>query len=76
LQDLDVVVIDALRERLHPTHFSLDEAVAAGRRLGARQVYFTHMCHDLGHATTCARLPADMELAYDGLVLEFPAAGD
>ena len=70
LQDLDVVVIDALRDRHHPTHFSLDEAVAAGQRIGAPQVYFTHMCHDLGHAATCARLPGGMELAYDGLVVE------
>jgi phosphoribosyl 1,2-cyclic phosphate phosphodiesterase len=70
LQDLDVVVIDALRDRRHPTHFSLDEAVEAGHRIGAGQVYFTHMCHDLGHANTCARLPAGMELAYDGLVVD------
>ena len=70
LQHLDVVVIDALRDRRHPTHFSLDEAVEVGQRLGAGQVYFTHMCHDLGHAATCARLPAGMELAYDGLVVD------
>jgi len=70
LQDLDVVVIDALRDRPHPTHFSLEEAVEAGRRIGAGQVYFTHMCHDLPHAATCARLPAGMELAYDGLMLQ------
>ena len=69
LQELDVVVLDALRERPHPTHFSLAEAMDASRRIGARQTYFTHMCHDLPHAATCARLPADMALAYDGLQL-------
>lgn len=69
LHNLDVVVLDALRERPHPTHFSLDEAVEAARRIAARQTFFTHMCHDLPHADTCARLPQGMSLAYDGLVL-------
>jgi phosphoribosyl 1,2-cyclic phosphate phosphodiesterase len=70
LDGLDVVVLDALRERRHPTHFTIDEAVEAGRRIGAPRTYFTHMCHDLGHAATNARLPPGMELAYDGLVLD------
>lgn len=70
LHNLDTVVVDALRERPHPTHFSLSEAIDAGRRIAARQTYFTHMCHDLGHAETDARLPAGMALAYDGLVIE------
>ena len=68
-EGLDVLVIDALREEPHPTHFSVAEAIDASRRIGARKTYFTHMCHDLGHAATCARLPEGMELAYDGLVL-------
>ena len=70
LEELDVLVLDALRDRAHPTHFSLGEAVDVARRLSARRTYFTHMCHDLQHAATCARLPAGMELAYDGLVVE------
>jgi phosphoribosyl 1,2-cyclic phosphate phosphodiesterase len=70
LNGLDVVVIDALRDRPHPTHFTLSEAIDAARRIGAAQTYFTHMCHDLPHAATCARLPESMQLAYDGLVVE------
>lgn len=67
LGGLDVLVLDALRRKRHPTHFSIDEAVAVAQRLGARQTLFTHCCHDLGHAETCGSLPAGMALAYDGL---------
>ena len=70
LDGLDVVVIDALRDRPHPTHFTVAEAIDAARRIGAARTYFTHMCHDLPHAATCARLPETMQLAYDGLVVE------
>jgi phosphoribosyl 1,2-cyclic phosphate phosphodiesterase len=69
LHNLDAVVIDALRERPHPTHFSLSEAVEAARRIAAKRTYFTHMCHDLAHGETNARLPEGMALAYDGLEL-------
>ena len=69
LDGVEVLVLDALRERPHPTHFSLSEAVDVATRLGARQTYFTHIAHDLGHAATCAKLPASMQLAYDGLNL-------
>jgi phosphoribosyl 1,2-cyclic phosphate phosphodiesterase len=70
LEGLDLLVLDALREARHPTHFSLTEAVEAARRIAPRRTCFTHMCHDLAHAPTCARLPEGVELAYDGLVVE------
>jgi phosphoribosyl 1,2-cyclic phosphate phosphodiesterase len=70
LHNLDVVVLDALRVRPHPTHFSLSEAVDAAHRIAAGHTFFTHMCHDLPHAETNGGLPKGMELAYDGLVLE------
>ena len=53
--------------RPHPTHFSLDEAIEVAQRVGARQTYFTHICHEMDHAATNAALPAGMALAYDGL---------
>ncbi len=70
LDRLDVLVLDALRRKAHPTHFSLAQAVETARGIGARQTYFTHIAHDLAHAATCAELPAGMSLAYDGLVVE------
>ena len=72
LEGLHVLVLDALRLRPHPTHFSVDEAVETATRIGASRTFFTHMCHDLLHAATDPRLPAGMALAYDGLVLELP----
>jgi phosphoribosyl 1,2-cyclic phosphate phosphodiesterase len=69
LQGVEAVVLGALRDRPHPTHFTLDQAVEAARRIGARRAWFTHMAHDLPHAATCARLPGGMALAYDGLVV-------
>ena len=71
---VDVVVLDALRHRPHPTHFSLTQAIAAAQRIAARQTYFTHMCHDLPHAATTGLLPDGIALAYDGLQLDIPAA--
>lgn len=70
LDGLDAVVIDALREQPHPTHFSLGQAIDAATRIGARRTLFTHMCHHLGHEATNAKLPAGMSLAYDGLTLD------
>ena len=70
LEGLDVLVIDALRRTTHPTHFSVDGALAAVAALAPGQAFFTHMAHDLPHAETCAALPPGVSLAYDGLVLE------
>ena len=67
LKDLDVLILDALRRRTHPTHFSLDEAVETAQRVGARRTFFTHMSHSLDHEATNAALPPGIELAYDGL---------
>jgi phosphoribosyl 1,2-cyclic phosphate phosphodiesterase len=70
LQGLDILVLNALRQEAHVSHFNLAEAVALGQSLGARQVYFTHMSHQMGlHATVNAALPERMALAFDGLQL-------
>ena len=70
LHGVRTLILDALRNRPHSTHFSVAEAVDVAARIGSERTYFTHICHDLPHAETCARLPRGVELAYDGLVLE------
>jgi phosphoribosyl 1,2-cyclic phosphate phosphodiesterase len=63
----DGVIIDGLRPLPHPSHMSIDEAVEAGRGLGAGRVWLTHLTHLTDHATTEATLPPGFALAYDGL---------
>jgi phosphoribosyl 1,2-cyclic phosphate phosphodiesterase len=65
-----VLVLNALRPQPHSTHFNLEEAVEAARRVGAEQTYFIHMTHLLEHHSTNAKLPKGMELSYDGLRFE------
>jgi phosphoribosyl 1,2-cyclic phosphate phosphodiesterase len=69
---VETLVIDALRDKPHTTHFTVAEALDVIARIKPRRAYMTHMSHDLGHAATSARLPAGVELAYDGLVLDVP----
>ena len=70
LEGLETLVIDALRHRPHPTHFTVAQALDVSARLGARRTWLTHICHDLPHAATNASLPPAVELAYDGLRIE------
>jgi phosphoribosyl 1,2-cyclic phosphate phosphodiesterase len=67
MQDLDVLILDALRLSRHPTHFSLEEAIEAAENIGARRTYFTHIAHDIKHSDVEAILPESLRLAYDGL---------
>jgi phosphoribosyl 1,2-cyclic phosphate phosphodiesterase len=74
LAGVKTVIIDALRHRPHPTHFTVAEALAALERLKPSQSYLTHICHDLPHVATNESLPAGVELAYDGLAFDIEAA--
>ena len=71
LQDLDVLFLDALRRRPHPTHSSLEESLQIVERLKPRRAFFVHMSHDLAHEETNRLLPMNVRLAHDGLKLEF-----
>lgn len=70
LVGVETLVVDALRDKAHVTHFTVDEALDVVARVAPRCAYFTHMSHDLGHAATNARLPEHVALAYDGLMLD------
>jgi phosphoribosyl 1,2-cyclic phosphate phosphodiesterase len=72
LRNLDVLVLDALRHREHPTHFSLRQAVEAAERIGARRTYFTHIAHNILHERDSALLPESMEFSYDTLLINSP----
>ena len=69
LQGLKLIILDTLRRRPHPTHFSIYESVAVLQKLRAVQSYLTHISHDLDHRQTNAELPAEIRLAHDGLAV-------
>jgi phosphoribosyl 1,2-cyclic phosphate phosphodiesterase len=66
---VEVVVLDTLRWRPHPTHLSVEEALEAAGRINAPLTLLTHLSHDLGHEETEAKLPQNVRLASDGLRL-------
>ncbi|MGD1914738.1 MAG: MBL fold metallo-hydrolase [Phycisphaerales bacterium] len=69
LEGLRTLVLGALRSRKHPTHFSIDEAVDAAQRVGAKETWFIHMNHEVRHEPVDRALPNGIRLAWDGLVL-------
>ncbi len=70
LHDLDVLVIEALREEPHPGHQTVTEALAVIEELRPRRAWLTHLDHELRHADLAARLPAGVGVAFDGLVID------
>ena len=72
LKGLKLLVVSALRQKPHPSHQCLAEAVAMASKISAERTYFTHMSHDVGlHEEVESTLPSTMHLAYDGLELEW-----
>ncbi len=71
LANLDTVIVDGLRFRPHTTHFNIPQAVEAMRELQVRRIILTHLSHEVDHERHSQALPAGVELAYDGLRLEF-----
>ncbi len=71
LRELDVLFLDALRHRPHPTHSTVENSLRLVEQLAPKRAFFTHISHDLSHEETNAALPAHVRLAYDGMKLEF-----
>ncbi|MFL6244722.1 MAG: MBL fold metallo-hydrolase [Thermoanaerobaculia bacterium] len=73
LEGIDILALDGLRPGPnHPTHFTVPQAVACAKEIGARETWLIHLAHEVDHAETEAMLPEGVRLAYDGLVLEAP----
>jgi phosphoribosyl 1,2-cyclic phosphate phosphodiesterase len=71
LQNLDILFLDALRHKPHPTHSTVEQSLNIVARVKPKRTFFTHICHDLPHEETNALLPPDVRLSYDGMKLEF-----
>ena len=67
LDGVEVLVLNALRDRPHPTHLSIAEAVEVIERIGPREAYLVHLSHEVSHAQASALLPAGVTVAHDGL---------
>lgn len=70
LAGVEILILDALRYRPHPTHFTVEEALAAAARIGARRTILTHLAHEIDHDAPELPLPAGVEFGYDGLAFD------
>ncbi len=71
LRNLDILFLDALRYEPHPTHSTVEQSLKIVDAVRPKRTFFTHICHDLPHEATNATLPRGVQLAYDGMKLEF-----
>jgi phosphoribosyl 1,2-cyclic phosphate phosphodiesterase len=71
LHGLDILFLDALRHKPHPTHSTVENSLRIVNELQPKRAFFTHICHDLPHEETNASLPPNVRLSYDGMKLEF-----
>lgn len=71
LRGLDILFLDALRHKPHPTHSTVENSLRIVERVKPRRAFFTHICHELPHEETNAMLPENVRLSYDGMKLEF-----
>jgi len=70
LRGVEVLVLNALWWRTHPTHLSIPEAIETAQAIGARRTLLTHLTHETGHAELAGQLPAGIEPGYDGQAIE------
>lgn len=69
MQDLDVLIIDGLRHKIHRTHFNIEQAIEQAKIINAKQTYLTHIAHQIKHSEVENTLPERINLAYDGLTI-------
>ena len=76
IEGTQLLVVNALRfTKPHHAHQLVDDAISFARRVGARRTFLIHSCHDIGlHEAVNRRLPQDIQLAYDGQIVEIPSA--
>ena len=74
LAGLDILIVDALRREPHPTHSHVSKSIELVKQLAPKRAFFTHISHDLEHTQVNAELPAGVQLAHDGLKLNFEIA--
>lgn len=75
LQGLDVLVLNGLREREHPTHLSFSEAMEVIHRVAPQHAYLVHLSHETSHENAQRLLPPGIDIAWDGLTVSFEGAG-
>ena len=71
LQDIDILVLSAIRKEPSPVHFGLNEALSFANKVKAKKTYLTHIAHEVDHDRVSSDLPKNVTLAYDGLEIEF-----
>ncbi|MBI2743726.1 MAG: MBL fold metallo-hydrolase [Chlamydiales bacterium] len=71
LKGVDLLILSALRSEPTHMHFSIEEAVAFSKKVGAKQTWLTHISHDLDHEEVSQKLPHNVRLSYDGLQISF-----
>ncbi len=72
IRNVEVLVIDGVRERSHTTHFNVKEAIQAAQKIAPQMAYLTHQAHDKSHAQRTAEMPPGISVAYDGMKITFP----
>src|SRR6185436_20019235 len=70
VRGVPALIIDGLRHRPHPTHLTVAQALEIRERIQPQRTYLTHLCHEVDHEELSASLPADAQVAHDGLVIE------
>ncbi len=76
LVGVDVMILDALRYRPHPSHICVQESLALLEQIAPRSAYLIHLCHDLDHDELAGALPSGVRVSYDGLRIRLEARGE